>query len=199
MKLNRPQFETLAMEQLDMLYRIARRLNRNEASAEDLVQETYLRALRSYQSFDLREFGIRPWLLRIMHNLHTSRQQRESRQPKSIDDERLHSAPDLGNSSGSSDGASNGAVLWEGMDQQLAKAMETLPEEYQSVMLLWAIDELSYKEIAEALEVPIGTVMSRLHRARQRLSDQLREYASAQGFLRGPHEQHNPAPGAAGH
>ena len=192
MKLTRPQFETLAMEHLDMLYRIARRLTRDEASAEDLVQETYLRALRSYQSFELKDFGIRPWLLRIMHNLHSSRYQREKRQPVAMEDAQLQSvAHAAGHDAVSPDGDS----IWEGMDDHLVKAVESLPEEYQTAILLWAIDELSYKEIAESLDVPIGTVMSRLHRARQRLSDQLREYASDEGFLKKPHEG---APGASG-
>jgi RNA polymerase sigma-70 factor (ECF subfamily) len=73
---------------------------------------------------------------------------------------------------------------WEGMDQQLKKAFETLPEEYQTAMHLWAIEELSYKEIADSLSVPLGTVMSRLHRARQRLSEQLKDFAVREGIIR---------------
>ena len=73
MKLTRAEFEQMALEHVDMLHRIARRLSRDPSAADDLVQETYLRALRSYEGFDLKEFGIRPWLLRILHNLHASR------------------------------------------------------------------------------------------------------------------------------
>ena len=184
MKLDRPQFEVLAMEHLDMLYRIARRLTRNEAAAEDLVQETYLRALRFYKNFDLKEFGIRPWLLRIMHNVHTTRFQREKRQPQSIDDEQLQATAHFSDNGQSVLG--NGSNVWDSMDEQLVRAVESLPEEYQTAMFLWAIDELSYKEIAEALEIPIGTVMSRLHRARQKLSEQLRGYAAEHGITRDP-------------
>jgi RNA polymerase sigma-70 factor (ECF subfamily) len=191
MKLNRPEFEILAMEHLDMLYRMARRLTRDEAAAEDLVQETYLRALRSYQSFDLKEFGIRPWLLRILHNLHTSRYQREKRQPLAIDDAQLQAAAQTTDGQA---GPIDKAHLWDGMDEQLVQAVESLPEEYQSAILLWAIDDLSYKEIAEALQVPIGTVMSRLHRARQRLSEQLREFALEQGILRKPEDRNSVRP-----
>lgn len=189
MKLNRPEFEILAMEHLDMLYRIARRLTRDEATAEDLVQETYLRALRSYQTFDLKEFGIRPWLLRILHNLHTTRYQREKRQPQGIDDAQLQA---IAETTENQNGPVDKTRLWDGMDEQLVRAVESLPDEYQSVILLWAIDELSYKEIAEALDVPIGTVMSRLHRARQRLSEQLRGFAVEQGVLR-ERQDHNSA------
>ena len=73
---------------------------------------------------------------------------------------------------------------FEGMDQQLVRAIHQLPPEYQTVLILWAVDELAYKEIADALGVPIGTVMSRLHRARQRLSEQLRDYAMKEGIIR---------------
>jgi RNA polymerase sigma-70 factor (ECF subfamily) len=182
MKLSRSEFERMALEHVDMLYRIARRLTRDETVAEDLVQETYLRALRSYEGFDLKEYGIRPWLLRIMHNLHHSRFKREKRQPVAVEDEQLLQATATG------DGGmpATGAAIWEGMDEQLVKAMESLPEEYQTVLVLWAIDELSYKEIAEAVDVPLGTVMSRLFRARQKLSEQLQEFAAKEGILRQP-------------
>src|SRR4029079_1388719 len=86
------QFEHLALEQLDLLYRIARRLTRDPASAEDLVQETYVRALRARDTFDLQAHGIRPWLLRIMHNLHISRAEREARQPAALEDEQLEAS-----------------------------------------------------------------------------------------------------------
>lgn len=175
MKIASDQFEKLALEQIDMLYRVARRMCRDAHRAEDLVQETYLRAFRSRDDFDLQEYGIRPWLVRILHNLHVSRGQRESRQPALVEEEHLHSAavaPEV--SPGN----------WEGMDQQLKRAFESMPEEYQSVMHLWAIEELSYKEIAEALNVPLGTVMSRLHRARGRLSEQLGDFARKEGIIR---------------
>ncbi len=70
------------------------------------------------------------------------------------------------------------------MDERLVHALEHLPEEYKEVLLLWAVEEFSYKEIAHSLDVPIGTVMSRLHRARQRLSEQLKDYAKEEGILR---------------
>jgi RNA polymerase sigma-70 factor (ECF subfamily) len=70
------------------------------------------------------------------------------------------------------------------MDQQLVRAIEGLAAEYQIVLMLWAVDELSYKEIASAVGIPIGTVMSRLHRARQKLSEQLRNYAKREGIIR---------------
>ena len=165
---------------MDTLYRIARRLTRDVTRAEDLVQETYVRAIRAQEGFDLQAHGIRPWLLRIMHNVHVSRSEREARQPAAVEDDQLESAT-RGRAAAPPpyDPAS-----FEGMDQQLVRAIESLTPEYQVVLMLWAVDELSYKEIAEAVQIPIGTVMSRLHRARQKLSEQLRTYALREGIIR---------------
>jgi RNA polymerase sigma-70 factor, ECF subfamily len=166
MKIDRQQFETLALEQMDTLYRIARRMTRDATRAEDLVQETFARAFRSADDFDLQEYGMRPWLVRIMHNLNVSKGQREKKQPYAVDDEHLEAA------AMTSDPSPGG--VWDGMDDQLKRAFGALPEEYQTVM----------QEIAEALSVPLGTVMSRLHRARGRLSEQLKEYAQREGIIR---------------
>jgi len=178
MKLVRDEFEKLALEQLDMLYRIARRLTRDSTGAEDLVQETYVRAFRARDDFDLQEFGIRPWLVRIMHNLHFSRSQREKRQPAATEDSQLEAATDTTDSLPLTPGS------LDGMDERLVRAMGELPEEYREVMMLWAIEELSYKEIAHVCDVPIGTVMSRLHRARARLSEKLQDFARDQRLIR---------------
>jgi len=180
MRPSREQFEQLALQQLDTLYRVAQRLTHDASRAEDLVQETYLRALRAFDGFDLQEYGIRPWLLRIMQNLHVSRAEREGRQPRTVDDQVLSAVgQDEQAATYSSDGA-----LFDSMDEQLVAALDELPDEYQQVMILWGVEDLSYKEIATVLNVPIGTVMSRLFRAKQRLSEQLRGYAKQQGLIR---------------
>ncbi|MCC6240310.1 MAG: sigma-70 family RNA polymerase sigma factor [Phycisphaerales bacterium] len=177
MKVTRQQFEALALEQIDLLYRVARRLARDPHRAEDLVQETYVRAIGAWESFDLQAHGIKPWLLRILHNLHYSQSLRDRRHPVAVEPDHLDAAsavestaldqfdPDL-------------------LDQNVASALNDLPGEYQNVLMLWAIDGLSYKEIALAVDIPIGTVMSRLHRARQKLSDQLKTYAKSEGIIR---------------
>ena len=179
MQLSRDEFERLALEQLDMLFRVARRLTRDASDAEDLVQETYLRAIRGRDTFHLNTYGLRPWLIRIMHNLHISRAQREQRQPVGVDPENLDTQ-----AASASPAMNLDAFSFEAMDEQLARAVKQLPSEYQIVLLLWAIEELSYQEIADSLEIPIGTVMSRLHRARQRLSEQLRDHARKEGIIR---------------
>lgn len=179
MKLVRDEFDRLALEHLDMLYRVARRLTHQPAAAEDLVQETYLRAFRARDDFQLQEFGIRPWLVRIMHNLHFSRSQREKRQPVAMEDSQLDAA-----GFGESAPLPSGLASFEGMDQRLVHAIQELSVEYQTVLMLWAVEEFSYKEIADAVGVPIGTVMSRLHRARGRLSERLQDLARESGIIR---------------
>ena len=205
MKPTAEEFERLALAEVDTLYRVANRLTRNPDRAADLVQETYLRAFRSREGFDLQEHGMRPWLLRILRNLHLSRVDREKRQPVAMDGEVLDSlsptgmapvpapAPEGHDSETTAEAIdtalASGETPWlrlnpDDLDERLKKALETLQEEYQLVLLLWAVEDLSYKEIAEVLDVPIGTVMSRLHRARQKLSAQLREYAVEEGVIR---------------
>jgi RNA polymerase sigma-70 factor (ECF subfamily) len=179
MKLSPEQFEQLALEQLDTLYRVAWRLEIDPAAAEDLVQETYLRALGARDGFSLQEYGIRPWLLRIMHNLHVTRAQRQGRQPATLSDAHLEAAERSTANSLPIDPAS-----FDAMDQRLVAALEGLPPEYGSVLMLWAVEDMSYKEIAEALDIPVGTVMSRLYRARRRLAAQLRGLAIDQRLIR---------------
>jgi len=174
-------FEKLALDQMDTLYRVARRLTRDGERANDLVQETYLRAFRAKESFQLKEYGIRPWLLRIMQNLHFSRTGRERRQPVAMEDGGLEAA-DL-DAMPETVGVPMPLDI-EAMDERLVKALEGLAVDYQIVLLMWAVDGLTYKEIAHTLDIPIGTVMSRLHRARQKLSEQLREYAVQEGVIR---------------
>lgn len=174
-------FEKLALEQMDTLYRVARRLTRDPERANDLVQETYLRAFRAKGSFQLKEYGIRPWLLRIMQNLHFSRSGRERRQPVAIEDGSLEAA-DL-DALPEQPGVP-APIDVEYLDDQLVRALDGLAVDYQIVLLMWAVDDLTYKQIAHTLDIPIGTVMSRLHRARQKLGDQLRDYARREGVIR---------------
>jgi RNA polymerase sigma-70 factor, ECF subfamily len=180
MPLSAEQFQNLAMEQMDTVYRVARRLTRDPSDADDLVQETFLRAFRARESFKLQEFGIRPWLLRILHNTYLTGVQRQQRRPQALEESALESAAP----GGGSDELPIDPASWDAMDQRLVEALEALPSEYKVVMLLWAVEDMSYKEIADSLDVPIGTVMSRLHRARTRLGAQLKDFAAREGIRR---------------
>lgn len=168
-------FEQAALPHLESVYRVARRLSGNDADAEDLVQDTYLKAQKAFARFELRSFGIRPWLLRILHNTFINRRVREKHAPRSADTEMLELAQSDASSLALADAPPG--LDYEQMDAEVKAAIERLPEEFRSVLLLWATMEHSYQEIAEILEVPIGTVMSRLHRARQQLTRALHEYA----------------------
>ena len=164
MHVSREEFERLALEQLDMIDRLARAMTRNGAEAEDLVQETYVRAMRAWSRFDLREHGIRPWLIRILHNLHLNRIARESRQPSLAKDAELEAA------SAAESPESQTAERWEA-NEDLRQALTHLPPELRTALELWAVDGLTYQEMADAFEIPIGTVMSRLHRAKRLLRE----------------------------
>jgi RNA polymerase sigma-70 factor (ECF subfamily) len=174
MTLAASEFESLALAQSDLLYRLARRLTRSPAQAEDLVQETFLRALKARESFKLESYGIRPWLVRILHNVHFSKSDREKRQPRATDETTLDATA---GDSGSPIGVPIDLSSFDAMDERVVHALEDLPPEYKEVLILWAVEEFSYKEISESLDIPMGTVMSRLHRARQRLSEQLKDFA----------------------
>jgi RNA polymerase sigma-70 factor (ECF subfamily) len=170
--LSRDQFAQLALEQIDAVYRQAKFLTRSDAEADDLVQETYLRALKSFEGFELREFGIRPWLLRIVHNLHVNRCKRECRQPRAVEDSVLDGAAPAATQSLATD-------LSGYDDEQVERAMRDLPPDLRAILVMWAVEELSYKEMAQVLDIPIGTVMSRLHRARRVIREKLAAHPMA--------------------
>jgi len=180
-------FEELAVPELEIVYRVALRLTRNEHDAEDLVQETYLKACKSFSRFEMREFGIRPWLLRILHNSFLNRVSREKRAPTAIDQQMLEVACEEGRPASDIHGPP--ALDYEHLDAEVKAAMDRLSPEYRVVLAIWATLEFSYKEIADILEMPIGTVMSRLHRARQQLLRDLDEYAREHRLTRGARKQ----------
>lgn len=164
MALSREEFSDLALRELDSVDRVARSLAASRADADDLVQETYLAAFRAFAGFTLHEFGVRPWLLRIMHNLHLNNVRKKRRQPMLMDSATLESAAP----------ETEIAVPippFEGrfQDDELNRALDRMPADLRTILILWAVDEMSYKEMAMVLDIPVGTVMSRIHRARQRL------------------------------
>jgi RNA polymerase sigma-70 factor, ECF subfamily len=164
-------FEALALPHLEAVYRVARRLARNEHAAEDLVQDTYLKAQQAFGRYELREFGIKPWLLKILHNAFLNQQTRQKKAPRPTDQQTLEQAP-----------ADEGAELppelnYEHLDQEVKQAIDGLPTEFREVLLLWATAELSYQDIGNIMSIPVGTVMSRLHRARRQLTGALRDFA----------------------
>lgn len=178
--MDRQQFENLALEHLDAMYRMALQLSRHPDEASDLVQETYLKALRVAERFEEKGGGIRPWLFKILHNVFYTRIARSRRQPTAMEEvpgadttERGPDEPPLAWNLASFD--------WDHVDERLKHAVEQLRPEYRTVLLLWGVEGLKYREIAEIQDVPIGTVMSRLHRARSVLAQQLGDLTEETG------------------
>lgn len=169
------RFEAVAIPHLDAVNRMACTLARNRADADDLVQETFVRAFRAFGRFELRAYGARPWLLKILHNVFYTTKGRRRRELL-LEDVDFDRFADGGNGNGT-EAASAKTVNWDDFDEELKVAVGQLQPEYRVALLLWAIEGLSYKEIAEVCDCALGTVMSRLYRARQVLGKQLREYA----------------------
>ena len=182
--MERDAFEQLALEHLQAVYRLALQLVRHPDEASDLVQETYLKALRVADRFEERGGGIRPWLFKILHNVFYTRLSRNKRAPLSVDE--LHGAStDEPGPDEPGPAWDLGTMNWEHVDDRIKAAIEALRPEYRTVLLLWAVEGLKYREIAEIQEIPIGTVMSRLHRARSTLANELAEFAEEFGHRSG--------------
>jgi len=156
---NIARFEQVVLPHLDTAYNLARWLVRNDADAEDLTQEAVLRAFRFFGGFHGGDS--RAWLLTIVRNTcYTWLQQERAYQHFTPFEEEIHSV----------EGATRETVLVEGVDRQmLNQALEELPMEFREVIILRELEDLSYKEIAGIANIPVGTVMSRLARARKRL------------------------------
>jgi RNA polymerase sigma-70 factor, ECF subfamily len=182
-KLERQKFEQLALEHLDAVYRMALHLSRRPEEADELVQEVYIRAFRpkTIERFEDKSApddplsgsgGMRSWLFAICHNVFYTRIKKEARQPMAVEE--------FFNESSSEPMPDEAPPVWdrtdldwEHVDGRLKSAIEDLKDEYREVLMLWGVDGLKYREIAEIVGVPIGTVMSRLHRARKLLADKL--------------------------
>lgn len=153
------RFERAVLPHLDAAYNLARWLVRNDADAEDLAQEAFLRAFKFFGGF--HGGNCRAWLLTIVRNTcYTWLQQNRAHEPLTPFDEELHSAQE----------ANPETILLESVDREmLRQALEELTVEFREVVILRELEGLSYKEIANVISVPVGTVMSRLARARKRL------------------------------
>jgi RNA polymerase sigma-70 factor (ECF subfamily) len=185
------EFETLLMESLEPAYRLALRLSGNSEDAQDLVQEAALRASRFRHTFQ-KGTSFKSWFYRIIVNqFYTSTRRRKNTTTTSLDS--LSDATDIflfarsaeaGLIASDADPAAN--VVSRMAEDDVARALAALPEEFRAVATLYFIDDLSYQEIAEILGVPIGTVRSRLHRGRHMLQKQLWKVAEELGIVRPP-------------
>jgi RNA polymerase sigma-70 factor (ECF subfamily) len=180
----RERFERDVLPLLTSLYGAALRLTRNQPDAEDLVQETYLRAYRGFAGFK-EGTNLKAWLYRILTNSYINTYRKKQREPQITD------GPDdidewflfdrLGGRN--VEGSAEEEVLNRMPDEAVKRAVESLPERFRLPVLLADVEGFSYKEIAEIMDTPIGTVMSRLHRGRKALEKALWETAKERGFV----------------
>src|ERR1700744_2264491 len=179
-------FTDVAMEFMPGLYSAALRMTRNRADAEDLVQETYLKAYRSYASFT-EGTNLRAWLYRILTNTYINNYRAAQRRPEVADVEDvedLYLYKRLAGAGGSDPGRSaEDEALERFTDDDVKAALESLPDTFRMAVLLADVEGFSYKEIADITDVPIGTVMSRIHRGRRALQKALHEYGAARGVV----------------
>ncbi len=176
-------FERDAMQYAPQLYSAALRMTRNPSDAEDIVQETFLKAYRAYGTF--REgTNLKAWLYRILTNTYINRYRKLQRRPSEVE---LGELQDfylfrrLGEQAGAEPSAEE-SVLDRIVDADVKEALESLPEHFRLPVLLADVDGFSYKEIADIMDIPIGTVMSRLHRGRKALQQKLWSLAEEHGL-----------------
>jgi len=183
---DRAQFADQAMEHMPALYTAALRMTRNAADAEDLVQETFLKAYRAFGSFEAGT-NLKAWLYKILTNTFINSYRAAKRRPEKADVEDVEDLylyrrlgelrlPGTGRSA-------EEEALEQITDTEVKDAIESLPEVFRIAVLLADVEGFSYKEIAEITEVPIGTVMSRIHRGRRALQKALGEFAVARGLV----------------
>jgi RNA polymerase sigma-70 factor (ECF subfamily) len=177
-------FERDAMEYAPQLYSAALRMTRNPADAEDVVQETFLKAYRGYGSYQ-EGTNLKAWLYRILTNTYINKYRKAQRRPNEVELgelQDLYLYRRLGEQSGATESAETTALEMF-VDEDIIEAIESLPENFRLPVLYADVDGFSYKEIAEILDVPIGTVMSRLHRGRKALQRKLWNLAVEHGLV----------------
>jgi len=180
------QFTADAMQYAPQLFSTALRMTRNRSDAEDLVQETYIKGWRSFHTFQ-EGTNLRAWLFRIMTNTYINKynaQKRKGTEVELDDVEELFLYKRLGSIDQSQlSSSAEDQMLELFTDDEVKSALEELPEDFRIPVLLSDVDGFSYKEISEMLEIPIGTVMSRLHRGRKAMQKMLYEYARERGLI----------------
>src|SRR5436853_1229365 len=196
---DRERFVEQAGEHMPSLYAAALRMTRNPADAEDLVQETYLKAYRSFDSFQ-QGTNLKAWLYKILTNTFINAYRARRRRPEQTE---LDEAEDLylyrrlgGLEAVAAGRSAEEEVMDLFTDAEVKEALESLPEQFRMAVLLADVEGFSYKEIADIMDVPIGTVMSRLHRGRKQLQTRLWDFGREHGLVPQVEE---PAPEIAGH
>lgn len=189
------EFETLALAHLDPLYSAALRLTKNERDAEDLVQDTCMRAYRFFDKFE-RGTNMKAWLFKILTNTFINKYRRKVKERSVVEGSEREAVHERFVSRDNTDFAANPEqYLFDRLlSDDVLRAIDALPIDFRLVVILADLQEFSYKEIAEILECPVGTVMSRLFRGRKLLQKTLRDYAQGAGVVAADETKGEPGP-----
>ncbi len=175
------EFEKEALPHTDLLYNYALRMTNDRADADDLVQETFLKAYRFWDKYQ-KGTNIRAWLFRIMKNSYINRYRRESKIPDTVDYDDIQNFYHSIRDEAAEGNDLQTSVFTHLLDDNVASAISELPEDFRTVVILCDIEGLTYEEIAEFVDIPLGTVRSRLHRGRNLLRAKLSRYAKLRGY-----------------
>jgi len=181
-RLRQTEFEAEAVPHMDLLYNFALRTTGNPDDARDLLQETFLKAYRFWDKYE-KGTNIRAWLFRIMKNSYINRYRKETREPGKVDYDEVENFYDSIRAESTDTNDLQEKLFGNILGDEVTQALQSLPEDFRTVVILADIEGLSYEEIAEFLNCPIGTVRSRLHRGRKILQTQLYEYARERGLI----------------
>lgn len=177
----RQRFELEALPLIDQLYGAAVRLTRNRQDAEDLVQETYVKAYAAFYQY-APGTNVRAWLYRILNNTFISNYRKRQRRPRQAAAGRAEDWQEFRAQANPTMGSAEMQALENLPNEEIRQAMDSLPAERRAAVYLADVEGFSYQEIAQIMDSPIGTVMSRLYRGRRQLRVQLREYAAELGY-----------------
>lgn len=178
----RRSFEREALPHTNLLYNYALRMTNNPADADDLVQETYLKAYRFWDSYE-QGTNIRAWLFRILKNSYINRYRKEVREPDTVEYDDVKSLYVLRSEDASDQNDLQESVFGNLLDDEITSAIASLPHEFRTVVILCDIECLTYEEVSTFMECPLGTVRSRLHRGRRLLRALLADYARQRGLV----------------
>ena len=177
----RASFDREALVHLDVLYRVALRLSGNPSDADDLVQETMLKAYRAWDQYE-KGTNAKAWLLTILRHAFINEYRRRTRHPETVDLDKIEPYavfPEV------QDEDPQGAFFDRIVDDEVLRAIDQLPVAFRETLVLSDVEGMSYQEIAGILDIPVGTVKSRLFRARQLLQGKLYDYAVEMGYIKG--------------
>lgn len=176
------EFEEEAIPHMDVLYNFALRTTGNEDDARDLLQETYLKAYRFWDKYE-KGTNIRAWLFRIMKNSYINRYRKETKEPATVDYDDVENFYNSIRAESTDPNDLQEKLFGNLLGDEVSKALASLPDDFRTVVILCDIEGMMYEEIAQFLDIPIGTVRSRLHRGRKLLQQRLFEYAKNQGMI----------------